>query len=106
MGAAVKARFAIVFVMLLTLGISLGLPAEDVLDAVYDESEALPSEGTPLFSIVLSPVAARRTQVPLSSLHRLPSAPSPFTLVSVRDADTHRSSDARTSLALLCTLLC
>ncbi len=52
MGAAAKPRFVIVFVMLLSLGVSLGLPAEDVLDAVYDESEALPCETTPLFSIV------------------------------------------------------
>jgi hypothetical protein len=106
MGAAAKSRFVIVFVMLLSLGVSLGLPAEDVLDSVYDESEALPCEGTPLFSIVLSPVAAHKAQEPLSALHGVPRIPSPFTLVSVRRAGTHRSTYARTSLALLCTLLC
>ena len=67
MGIAAKPRCAVVFLMILTMGVSLGLPAEDVLDAVYDESEALPYEGTPLFSIVVPPVAARTTRAVLSS---------------------------------------
>lgn len=44
MGGAAKSRFALIFLTILTLGVSLGLPAEDVLDAVYDESETLPFE--------------------------------------------------------------
>ena len=51
MGAAAKSRFTIVFLMLLSLGLSLSFPAEDVLDAIYDESEAVPYEVTPRFSI-------------------------------------------------------
>lgn len=51
MGIAAKPYFTIVLLMLLSLGLSLSLPAEDVLDAVYDESEAVPYEGTSLFSI-------------------------------------------------------
>ena len=39
-----KSRFAIVFLMFLALGLSVGLPAEDVMDTTYDESEALPSK--------------------------------------------------------------
>ncbi len=62
MCAGSKPRCAVVFVMILTLGVSLGLPAEDVLEAVYDESEALPLEGAPSSSIVLLPVAARTPQ--------------------------------------------
>jgi hypothetical protein len=106
MGVERRPRFAAVLLMILTLGLSLGLPAEDVLDAVYDESEALPCEGTPLFSIVRPPVAARTTQAPLSSLHPKPGAPFLFARVRVRDTDAHRSADARVSLALLRTLLC
>lgn len=55
MGATVKPRFAVVFLMLFSLGLSLSLPAEDVLDAVYDESEAVPYEVTPVFSIAAPP---------------------------------------------------
>jgi len=106
MGVATKPRFAVVFLMTLTVCLSLGLPAEDVLDAVYDESEALPYEVIPLFSIAVRPVAARTAQTPLSSLHLKFGAPSPFLPARVRDTDANRSADARISLALLCTLLC
>jgi len=51
MGAAAKPRCAVVFLMFLSLGLSLSFPAEDVLDAIYDESEAVPYEETPVFSI-------------------------------------------------------
>lgn len=59
MGVAAKARCAFVFLMVLTLGVSLGLPAEDVLENVYDESETVPCEVTPLFSIVVPQASAR-----------------------------------------------
>lgn len=98
--------FAVVLLMILTLGVSLGLPAEDVLDAVYDESEALPCEGTSSFSITLSPVDARTSQSPLSSLQHKPGAPLLPARARFRDTDTHRFADVRAFLALLCTLLC
>ncbi len=106
MAGAAQPRFAVVLLMILTLGVSLGLPAEDILDAVYDESEALPCEGTPLFSITLSPVAARITQAPLSSLHPKPGVPLLLLRAHVRDTNANRSADAGVSLTLLCTLLC
>jgi hypothetical protein len=106
MAGAAQPRFAVVLLMILTLGMSLGLPAEDVLDAVYDESEALPCEGTPSFSITLSPVDAQTTQSPLSSFHPKPATPLLLARVRVRDNDTHRFADVRASLALRCTLLC
>jgi hypothetical protein len=62
MGATAEPRCAVVFLMILTLGVSLSLPAEDVLDAIYDESEALPYEGASSFSIVLPKVAAQTPQ--------------------------------------------
>ena len=104
---ATKPRFVVLFLMILTVCLSLGLPAEDVLEAVYDESEALPYEFMPLFSIAVPLVAAKTAQAPLSSLHLKPDAPSPFPPASVRDTDANRSADARiSSSALLCTLLC
>ena len=50
MNQAAKPRYVVVLLMMLTLGASLGLPAEDVLDAVYNESETLPFETAPQFA--------------------------------------------------------
>ena len=50
MGAAAKPHLAVVFLMILFLGASLALPATDVMESVYDESEALPYESVPLFA--------------------------------------------------------
>ena len=106
MVTAAKTGLAVVFLMIFTVFLSLGLPAEDVLGAVYDESESVPYEVTPLFSVALRGGSARTAQAPLSSLHLRAAAPSPFTPVRVRDRDANRSVDGRISLALLCTLLC
>ena len=106
MRVATKPRFVVHFLVILTVCLSLGLPAEDVLEAVYDESEALPYEFMPLFSIAVPPVAAKTAQAPLSSLHLKPDAPSPFPPASVRDTDANRSADARVSSAVVCALLC
>lgn len=46
--------------MLLSLGLSLDFPAADVLDAVYDESEAVPYEGTPVLSSIVVPLTSAR----------------------------------------------
>ncbi len=106
MGIVAKSHFALVFLMLLGVGVSLSFPAEDVLDSVYDESESVPYEVTPLFSIMGSPVAAQEIQAPLSSLHLKFGGPSLFSPSPVRETEANRSAHARTSLALLCTLLC
>jgi hypothetical protein len=85
--------------------VSLAVPAEDVPETAYDESEGLPYEGTPLFSIVLSPLSARTTQAVLSSLHHNLGALCLFTPAHIRDTDAHRSA-TRALSALLCILLC
>jgi hypothetical protein len=105
-GRAVKPRFAVVFLMILTIGLSLGLPAEDVLDAVYDESEALPYEVVPLFSIALRAVAFRTTQESVSSLNLRARVPFSLASAHVREMDARRFANGQVSLALLCTLLC
>jgi hypothetical protein len=106
MRAAVKPRCGVLFLMVLTLGVSLGLPAEDVLDTDHDDSETLPYEVLPLILIVVPLADARTTRVVLSSLYPKHGAPSLCAAARVRDADVHQSADARVSLALLCTLLC
>ena len=99
-------RSAIVLLLLLGFGVSLAVPAQDLPDTAYDESETLPYESTPLFSIVVPLVAAWTPQAVPKSLHSKLGAPSPFPSASVRDTDTNRATDTRISLALLCTLLC
>lgn len=111
MGAADKPRCAIVFLMILTLGVSLGLPAEDVLDAVYDESEALPYEVIPLDPILVSPLRAQTTPPVQDFVHRRTSAPSLLPALFPRarfyDAAPRRfAAGAPDLLTLLCTLTC
>ena len=91
--------------MLLAVGLSLGLPAEDVLDAVYDEAETLPYEVIPLFSAAMRPVAVRTTQAPVSSLHLKAGVRSLFLPARAR-SEAHRFADAPALSALLCILLC
>ncbi len=64
MRASPDSRCAIVFLMILTLGMSLGLPAEDVLETVYDESEALPYESLPFPASDLVEESFRAPQAP------------------------------------------
>ena len=106
MRPAARPRFALVFLMFLALGLSVGLPAEDVLETTYDELEAVPYEGTARLSTEEPPMAARTTQDVPSSLYLEPGTSSPFAPARVHDADANRSGDARVSLTLLCTLLC
>jgi hypothetical protein len=96
----------LVLCVLLGFGVSLAVPAEDVPETAYNESEGLPYEGAPLFSGVVSLVAARTTQAVSNSLDRRLDAPSLFAPARVRDTDANRATDTRISLALLCTLLC
>ena len=106
MGVVAKPHRAFVFLMVLAVSVTLGLPAEDVLDAVYDESEAVPYEFIPLESISSSPLSARSIQTAPNSLQRKVGDPSRFSSAGVRVSDDHHPPDARVSLALLCMLLC
>ena len=102
-----KPGFAILFLMILTLTLPLGFMVEDFQETAYDESEAAPYEGSLLFSIAVSPAAARMTQGLSSCSRRLKLGnPSWFPPARVHDIDANWSTDARASLTLLCTLLC
>jgi len=102
MGRAPRSRLAIVFLMIFTVGLTLGLPAEDVLDAVYDESEALPFEAIPLFSTMAPLPDGLTAQVPPRSVSHEVVVPSP----RVCDAEACLPTHTRVSLALICTRLC
>jgi hypothetical protein len=62
--------FLLVLCVLLGFGVCLAVLAEDVPETVYDESDSLPYEGTPLcFTTVSQPVASR---VPAPRAHISP----------------------------------
>jgi hypothetical protein len=61
-----KPRSAFVLLLLLVFGVSLAVPAEDVPETPYDESETLPYEGTPLFSIVVPQASDRMARAKTS----------------------------------------
>ncbi len=98
--------FSLIIFVLLGFGVSLGFPAEDVLETAYDESEGPPCEVAPLFSIVGPQTSAQTTQVVPRSSHTRVGASSLFPPARVYDSHTNRPARVRTSLALRCTLLC
>lgn len=106
MRIVMKPRIAIVFLVVLTLSLSLGSLAEDIPETAFDESEPAPFEAVPLFSIVALPVADRIPQHELSWLHPEAGAPSLFAPARVHNIDATRSAETRVSLTPPCTLLC
>ena len=96
----------LVLFVLLVFGASVVVPAEDVPETAYDESEALPYESVPLFSIAAAPVTTRSAQAVRGFLDHKLGAPSLFTPAHVRDTAAHRAAGARVLSVLLCTLLC
>ena len=101
-----KACCAFVFFMLLTPGLFVTVPAEDVPETAYDESEAVSYESTPLIAEVMPPAAALATQPAPSALSVQLATPSQATAKRINGADAHRYAGAPVVLALLCTLLC
>lgn len=60
-------RLVLVLLLIVTLGLSLAIQAEDIPETPYDESEALPYEGTPLFSIAVPQASARMSSAEFRS---------------------------------------
>ena len=102
MGIVAKPHLAVLFVMVLTLGVSLGLPAEDVVDAVYDESEAVPLE----LITPVSPLSAKTTQAAQNSLDQTLGVSCRFSFARPSDTQSKGATNIRIALSLLCTLLC
>lgn len=98
--------FILMIFVLLGFGMSLGFPAEDVLETAYDESQGPPYEIAPQFSIVEPQTSAHRTQAVPRSFHTRVGASSLFPSARVHDSHINRPAHVRTSLALRCTLLC
>jgi|SRR5450755_5042950 hypothetical protein len=106
MGGAAKPRCSVVLLMALTIFLSLGLPAEDVLDAVYDECEALPCEAIPLFSTAGSVILSQTTPAIPRGLNLEPVGEPLVGRQHSPGPDTSCSAGTRPLFALLCILLC
>ena len=98
-------RFALILFVLLVFGFALVVPAEDVLETTYDESETQPYQEAPVFAVAMQRAAARANQEVLSSSQLQVGAIS-LLAAHVRDAIDNRSSNARVSPVLLGTLRC
>jgi len=100
----------VVFFVLLVLGLSPALPAEDSPGTPYDESETQPYESSPSISNLMAETAFV-SQTALSEIQVVQNMPrqtaTPF-LRSVKPivrADADRFTRARSLLAQVCTLL-
>ena len=89
--------------MMVAACLSLSLPGQDVLDAVYDESEPVPFEVIATSSMVVPFVTA---QAELSFSQIEVEVPSLLLYGRVGDVDAESPADAQTSLTLHCPLLC
>jgi len=89
----------LVLLVLVAFGMSLAVPAEDVPETAYDESEALPCECTPVVSIaVRENIAQVATVRPCASRLRLASLRNPGTEL---DHVTGRADSSSDSLTIL-----
>ena len=101
-----KPRSALILLVLLVLSLTLAVPAEDVLETTYDESETQPYEDVPLFSILLPPAAGGMTQAVLDGVRLRTDTPFRSVITPRNDRDQHPTAEGRTALALRCTFLC
>lgn len=101
-----KPHSALIFFVLLVFGLSLAVPAEDVLETAYDESEAAPYASTPLCSNLISEAAASVTGAVRGPVDLRSDTPRRLAVTRFTGIDRHRLAEARVTLALLCTLLC
>jgi hypothetical protein len=99
-----KSRPQFILFVILLLGLSLAVPAEDLTETAYDESEAQPCESTPLNSG--TPQAASATPTVRIAEGRQLTSPTQVTASRINVTDAHRPAEAQVALALLCTLLC
>lgn len=61
-----RSALVLLLLLLLGLGVSLAVPVEDVPETPYDESETLPYENTPVFSITVTQASGRIAKAELN----------------------------------------
>lgn len=100
-----KSRSALILLVLLFFSFSLAVPAEDLPETAYDESEASPYQGTPLISNLISQVATSATGAVESRVG--PRSGTSYRFAArITDRDSRQFAEGRIVRALLCTLLC
>jgi len=97
---------AIVFLVILAISSSLAVLPEDLAETAFDESETMPFESAPGFSLVtpralIAEVLAKRGVVGVGegTLFHVPA-------IRISGRGTNPSRDARRTSALLCNLRC
>lgn len=94
-------RTALVLLAAFALSLSFAVPVEDVPETSYDESEALPYESTPPFSIMeQESVLAPRLEFPPSSSAKLNAKCSPSRRSAKRIPSAIQSSSSVTRFAV------
>lgn len=91
----------VIFLTILILGLPIVFPAGDAPETAFDESETLPYESVPLFSIVVPRVAAPESQEMSTLDHALP--PSPSARVNLKAT---RTPHVQGTMPLLCIFRC
>jgi len=100
-----KLRSLLSILVLLVLGLSFAVTAEDVPETAYDELEPSPYEGTPVFRVVLSQAIAPARRIARIIVRLQPRDPFRFSVTRIPDREARRLSNERLVLALLCILL-
>ena|SRR5271165_44507 len=100
------ARFACVLSLTIVLGLFLAVPAVDIPETTFDESETPAYEGTPLFSIEIPQAAAPEAPDVRNAAELRSGALSRLTSTRSSGKDAARSPDVRDALALLSILRC
>jgi len=99
-------RSAFLFLAFLLLGLSVTLPAPDVCETAYDESEALPFEATPLISLVTPLARGSPTRFTLRNFQRTSAVPARARRIRIPKLRADASTSRRVTLTLLCALHC
>ena len=96
-------RFTPALVLLLLLAFSLAVPAEDLTETAYDESDDVSYVSTAMSAEVMPALASQAAPgaLPLQSTTRAPA-----TAKGINGTDVHRSAEGRVALALRCVLRC
>jgi len=86
-----KLRFLLVVVAAFAVTLSFAVPAEDIPETPYDESEALPYESTLSFSVILEESAQAQQSVPtFVSLPRVNPTPTRDEIPAAQSGPTPR----------------
>jgi hypothetical protein len=106
-----RVHSCVVFVLLLVCGVSFAVPAEDLAETRYDESESQPCESrSPISSLMEQTAIATRTSLPETAAAQnvtllQTSSSFPVGAKPIARPVNHRFTEPRSLLSQVCTLL-